>query len=154
MSDMPFTSIQDVDKALERAAAEDWQQQWMSASKTRNFCEDDPLLDWLDLFGETNGFVRDQQQPGYDLRTDFGPFILQQGQLFEQAVLRHLATLQRQPLHQIATTPDDIRSLGKVRQTIAALLANEEVICQAVLWDPQSRTYGAADLLIRSDVLE
>jgi hypothetical protein len=28
-----------------------------------------------------------------------------------------------------------------------------EIIAQAVLWNPASRTYGAPDLLIRSDVL-
>ena len=32
---------------------------------------DDPLLDWLDLYAEAQGFLRDDRRPDYDPRTDF-----------------------------------------------------------------------------------
>ena len=32
----------------------DWRE-WVSASKTRNWCRKDPLLDWLNLFGAEKG---------------------------------------------------------------------------------------------------
>ena len=32
---------------------------WVAASRTYNFCSDDHLIDWLNLYGEANGFVPD-----------------------------------------------------------------------------------------------
>ena len=57
----------------------------MSASKTRNFLLRDPVLDWLNLYGKGNGFVRDDQVDGYDERTDFTQFIFSKGHDFEAA---------------------------------------------------------------------
>lgn len=40
--------------------------EWVSASRTRNYCERDPLLGWLNLYGESKGFVPDHKLPGYE----------------------------------------------------------------------------------------
>ena len=45
---------------------------WVSASKTRNWCRKDPLLDWLNLFGAEKGYEVD---PAPDPRTDFQEFV-------------------------------------------------------------------------------
>ena len=68
-------------------ATEDEWREWVSASSTRNYAIRDPLLDWLDIYGEKNGFRRDDDDPGYDHRTDFTEFIFSQGHAFERAVL-------------------------------------------------------------------
>ena len=34
---------------------DDWQA-WVAATKTRNWIEKDPLLNWLDLYGAEKGF--------------------------------------------------------------------------------------------------
>jgi hypothetical protein len=125
---------------------------WVSASRTRNYLLQDPLLDWLQLFGEDKGFVRDDRRPGYDSRADFLPFLFERGTAFEQAVLACLGT--RADIRTIALGPHDVRSHLKLEETFRAMVDGVPVISQAVLWNPTNRTYGAADLLVRSDVLQ
>ncbi len=125
--------------------------EWVSASKTRNVCLDDPLLDWLDAHGETKGFHKDTDGEAYDPRTDFLKFVFQKGREFEAAVLGHL----EKTLHlvRIAASPADIRTSATATRTWDAMASGMDAIAQAVLWNPQTRSYGAADLLVRSDVL-
>jgi len=129
---------------------QDWQE-WVSATDTRNFLLQDPLLDWLDLYGEKNGFQRDTDLPGYDPRTDFTKFLFQKTREFEAAVITHLKTLTS--ITTIATNPSDARKFEKVQETFATMESGAPVLYQAVLWDAENRTYGVPDLLIRSDEL-
>ncbi len=64
-------------------------QEWVSAAATRNHMARNPLVDWLNLYGQLNGFKQDDELPGYDPRTDFTNFILSQGVAFEAAVTQH-----------------------------------------------------------------
>ena len=125
--------------------------EWVSASATRNFAIDDPILDWLDLYGEALGFVRDDRRPGYDERTDFTAFVLRQGGRFEAAVVALLR--ERLGIVRIAVQGSDTRRLDFAEETFAAMQRGVPAIHQGVLWDAEHRTYGAPDLLVRSDVL-
>lgn len=129
---------------------EDWSE-WVSASRTRNHAQDDPLLDWLDVHGETKGFQRDQDLPGYDERTDFSLFIMRKGAEFEAAAVQHISSLV--PVVRISSDPSGIRDLKLAEETFAAMAEGAPLIHQGVLWDAESRTYGAPDLLVRSDIL-
>lgn len=124
---------------------------WVAASRTYNFCNDDQLIDWLNLYGEANGFVPDDKHAGYDVRTDFRQFVLDRASEFEIAACDYLAT--RYPLVRIRNTIADSRSRAAVEATWAAMSAGTAIIAQGILWNPQTRTYGAPDLLVRSDVL-
>ena len=132
----------------------DWSA-WVSASALRNHVLGDPLLDWLELHGEAHGFERDTAATTYDPRTDFTEFIFRQGNLFEEAVLRHLRTLT--PIVRIADgsdptqNEDDIRR-RKMRESIyvegASLFTadgevDEEAIRQLV--DAINRKWGLDD---------
>lgn len=124
---------------------------WVSATAVRHWCDADPLLDWLDRYGEDRGFVRDDRLPGYDARFDLLRLIGERGQRFEELVREHLA--RRHRMTRVAELPEDVRSIDAARATWHAMAAGDPLIWRAVLRDPQSRTYGVADLLIRSDVL-
>lgn len=128
----------------------DWQD-WVSATDTRNFLIQDPLLDWLELYGEEKGFQRDTDLPGYDPRTDFTKFTFERTREFEAAVIAYLKTITT--ISTIASSASDARKSEKVQETFAAMEAGVPLIYQGVLWDTENRTYGIPDLLIRSDVL-
>lgn len=124
---------------------------WVSATATRNHALHDPLLDWLGLFGEARGYIADDHIHGYDPRTDFRAFVFDKGRRFEQAVLEYLG--QRVEIVTIATERKDIRDLAAAEGTVRAMMEGAPIIAQGVLRNAQDRTYGAPDLLIRSDVL-
>ena len=126
----------------------DWAE-WVSATATRNYALNDPLLDWLALFGEGYGFKPDFLLPTYDSRTDYSKFIMAKGKKFEEAVVKHLETFIH--IYKVVTNPMQSHSLEAAERTFAAMQRGEPAISQAVLRDAESRTYGVADLLIRSD---
>ncbi len=124
---------------------------WVSASKTRNYLLDDPQLDWLGQYGQVHGYTRDDRLPDYDPRLDFTAFIFRQGNAFEAGVLAHLRG--RTDITEISRGPQDIRQYASVEATFRAMCQGAPVIYQGVLFDAESQTYGAPDLLVRSDVL-
>ena len=128
----------------------DWDR-WIRASAVRHWCDSDPLLDWLDRYGDDHGVARDDRAPTYDPRFDLFRLIGERGHRFEELVLEHLH--RRYPLTRVADVADDVRSRDAARATWQALVAGDPIVSRGVLRDPQARTYGVADLLVRSDVL-
>jgi hypothetical protein len=124
---------------------------WVAAGRTCNWILGDPILDWLRAYGAAAGFRRDDEREGYDEATDFRRFVLEKGIAFEAGVMRILA--ERTTVVSIAEGSEDARSLAKARATLDALRAGTPVVAQAVLRNPANRTYGVADLLVRSDLL-
>ena len=124
---------------------------WVAAGATRAWLKDDPLMDWLNRFGDAKGFARDDADPGWDARTDFTTFIWEMGSRFEAEVMRLIGL--RLPVTVIARERGDARDPEKARETREAMRRGDPVIAQAVLRNPQTRTHGVADLLVRSDRL-
>jgi hypothetical protein len=138
---------------------EDEWDEWVAVGSIRHWCDADPILDWLDRFGEERGLVRDDRLATYDSRFDLPRLIGERGHRFEQIVLDQLAVrcaVRGGPpggIRRIGDLPSDVRSLDAARATWQALAAGDPIVAKGVLRDPQSLTYGVADLLVRSDVL-
>ena len=131
-------------------STDDWQQ-WVSAGKTRNWMLDDPLIDWLQLYGKSRDYLLKQELAGYDKGLDFLEFIFDKGREFEAGILRLF-----QDQFVVATVAQDYReisSLDKAEETFEAMKQGLPIIYQAVLWDAHNMTYGSPDFLVRSDVL-
>ena len=122
---------------------------WVAATKTRNFLLQDPLLDWLELYGDQNGFCKDNEYSSYDSRTDFSEFTYRKANEFENVVARYLE--KQMPLVKISQENGDIRDLTKAQDTFKAMKDGVPIIYQAVLRNAESCTYGSPDILIRSD---
>ena len=131
------------------ATSAQWDE-WVSPSATRNHVLENPLLDWLNRYGEAHGFVRDP----IDEPTDFLTFLFAKGHAFEAAVVEHLRGLAevRTVLPEGATR-EERRDLAFAEATFAAMVEGVPIIGQGSLRDAETRTYGAPDLLVRSDVL-
>ena len=132
------------------ASHEDWQH-WVSPGRTRNWMLDDPLLDWLHLYGENRGYTPKQETDSYVEDLDFVPFIIRRGQEFETGILRLLQ--EHCEVAPIAKDYQDIRRLDKAEETFKAMLCGIPIIYQAVLWDAHNKNYGSPDFLVRSDKL-
>lgn len=124
---------------------------WVSATATRNYVLNDPILDWLFYHGLNKGFRRDFDFPRYDPRTEFAQYIMRKGREFEGAVTTYLKSVLA--ITEINSSPRETRNFIAAQNTFEAMYRGDCAISQGVLWDAEHRTYGRPDLLIRSDVL-
>jgi hypothetical protein len=147
---LPALTLADNGTRLVPSTDRDWRE-WVSATATRNFLLDDTLIDWLDLYGRDHGFQPDAELANYDARTDFTEFLFGKAKEFELAVVEYLKTLT--DVVTIASERGDSRRLEKAEDTFHAIASGAPVIYQPVLRNPQNRTYGMPDLLVRSDEL-
>ncbi|SVE63219.1 uncharacterized protein METZ01_LOCUS516073, partial [marine metagenome] len=123
---------------------------WVSATATRNYAINDPLLDWLHYHGKSKGFKPDTEYADYDERTDFRLFIMNQGNRFESSVTKYISELF--PIHRVREPMEPSSDDSVFSKTLSAMRSGSPVIYQAVLRDEKTETYGIADFLIRSDV--
>lgn len=128
----------------------DWDM-WVSAGRTRNWLMKDPLIDWLQRYGESRGYKPKQSMSDYDGRLDFARFIFLKGHEFEAGILNLLS--ERYEVVMVAPSYEDIRVLDKAKETFEMMRQGAPIIYQGVLRDAQNRTYGSPDFLIRSDAL-
>ncbi|TAJ16877.1 MAG: hypothetical protein EPO65_12400, partial [Dehalococcoidia bacterium] len=149
---MGIDALSHRDDGTPRDPTVDGWDEWVSASSTRNYALDDPILDWLELHGTAKGFTPDELLPGYDARADFRDFLFKQGPAFEARVIEHLRTVA--DVHTMAADHTEIRTREAAERTFKAMRDGAEVLYQGVLWDAEHMVHGAPDLLVRSDVLE
>jgi hypothetical protein len=120
---------------------------WVAATATRNYFKEDTLLDWLDLYGSSKGFMSDFEDPRYDERTCMTKFLFRKAPEFE----RRVVDLLRQKCQVIDV--EGGTSSERAQTTIDLLHQRPEIIYHGVVYDDESKTYGTPDLLMRSDVL-
>ena len=123
----------------------------MSAGRTRNWMLNDPLIDWLQLYGKNHDYIARRESDSYDARLDFTSFIFNKGQEFEAGILQMLE--ERYDVATIAQDYSQISRLDKAQETFEAMSQAVPIIYQAVLWDAQNLNYGAPDFMVRSDIL-
>ena len=70
------------------------EKEWISATKTRNYMIGDPILDWLNEYGEEKGFEKDTESEKYDKNLDFVQMIFKKGHEFENVVIEFLKNIE------------------------------------------------------------
>ena len=140
----------DGSKVAVPVSQDDWQQ-WVSAGRTRNWTLDDPLIDWLQLYGKSRDYIPKKELADYNKDLDFLAFLLDQGRKFETGILRLLQA--RYDVITVARDYREIRSLDRAEETFEAMRQSVSIIYQGVLWDAHNKNYGSPDFLVRSDIL-
>ncbi len=129
---------------LARNGKEEVQDDWMPATSVRPIIFDDPALVWLERFGEINGF-KPEESP-----YDFLKFIAAKGRQFEEKWIAELASA----AVVVCVQDYEVRSLGKVLETMGHLYARQPVIAKPALWWGSERVYGVPDLVVHTSWLE
>jgi predicted RecB family nuclease len=118
---------------------------WITASSTRNYMLDDPIIDFLK--------EKTSKRPRLNSETSdsFLSRIFDNGNKFEKKIIERIKSLVPvKDFIEIAKSYE-ARSLEKYNQTIKAINSKIPIIYQPVLWNHTNKTFGCADLLIRSD---
>jgi hypothetical protein len=141
---------------IEGANPKNWDE-WISATSTRNYLMNDPLVDWLGHHSQTLAF----KKPRYMSRiskalvgrshTNFNEFIMEQGKKFETRFIEYLYSKYPKDIIVDIGGDDNARSEEKVDATIKAMNKGVPIIHSGVLHNPDTKTYGVPDLLVRSD---
>ncbi|HYM96546.1 MAG TPA: hypothetical protein VET26_04540 [Candidatus Sulfotelmatobacter sp.] len=121
---------------------------WVEAGATGNWVRQNTLLDYLDEYGDGT-FTRDRDREGYDKTFDVRLAYGGRGRAFKRAVLARLAELIQPPcdLGNLPTATGEAK-----RATLEAMARGAPIIANGQLWNPDTGTWAAVDLIVRSDV--
>lgn len=153
--------------------------EWVSATKLRNFAINDPLCDYLDLY-EKKDEKKDEKK--YKVKTSeeppkkkprlwsrikknvvntFQDFIFKKGELFEKMIWdklqnkRFMTSAFGSYFSNVMITKSKYIDIYKAYDdTISNMKKGTEIIYQGVVCNHENNTYGIPDLLIRHDVFE
>ena len=119
---------------------------WVSASAIKNYMLNDPLIDWLHLYWQKktrNATPRYQQD-------SFIKHLCDMGIDFEAQVITVFYDKFGDNIKKVLADFNDL-SLDKMQDTIDLMKKGIPIIEQAVLYNKTNKTFGVADLIIRSD---
>lgn len=124
---------------------------WTSASKTRNYILDDPLIDYLkhnNISPVVDVPVSARRKRGYS--ETFDEQLMENGNNFETSVIEHIKErVEDRDFKKIGESYEAL-NYTKYIETLNAIKMGIPVIYQPVLWNPSNKTFGCADLIIKS----
>ncbi len=117
----------------------------ISATKLRNYFINDPILDWLKLYGEQKGYKKDSSENSYF------EFNMNRGNDFEKIIIESMKN-QYFTFVNVGENYSEFCQEG-IDETIKHMKEGKHIIYQGYLANENLQIYGIPDLLIRSDVL-
>lgn len=131
---------------------------WVTASETRNFILGDPFSDWMKLWlGKRTSptptpYSSPQQTPSTPANPP--PFLLQQGNVFEEIVYNRLKEkFSPKEIAHVGVHHFHAKSISAFEKTVDAIEKRVPIIYGGVLHNPETKTYGIPDLIVRRDYL-
>lgn len=115
--------------------------EYISATQTRNYMLNDPLVDWLKVHGH-------HSHTGHNENGGFTSFIMEKGVEFEAELVKYI-NMHKLPI----VTVSNYITNESVKKTINLMKEGVPVIHSAPIRNIKNRTHGILDLLVRSDYL-
>lgn len=111
---------------------------WVSPSNIKNYALNDPILDWLQYYKKNE----------HKIKKKYNNKLFECGNEFEKKIYKELKN--KYPNDIFLNT---VSTISREQFDITKKCINNKIpiICQAVLYNDNNKTYGIADLLIRSD---
>lgn len=120
-------------------------QQFITSLELKNYLFNDPLLDWLDLYGHLHNYYPDKNEPD----KIFNNFIINHHSLFRKEVLNHIN--QQIPINYIKSNFDTRK---RISDTLDCLYLGKKIIVDGALFSEKHTLIGSPDILVRGDCLD
>lgn len=125
-------------------------------SKTRNYCLNDTLLDFLNIKKSIKKNIKinikkKRKNKEKKIRS-FNDFILNNGILFENKIFESLKLKFPNDIIKICESYES-RNIKYINKTFEELKKGTKIIYQGVLYDKENNIFGVPDLIVRSDIL-
>ena len=121
---------------------------WTKATGLYNYMTNDPLIDWLESDHDPHR-ERPRSESFSDAKDEtFEAFLRDQGIKFEQKVIDYISN----NIHDVTTVAEFYSAEG-VEKTKELLKKGVPILHSAPLSNVRTKTYGVADLIVRSDYL-
>jgi hypothetical protein len=143
--------------------------EWISASKTRNSALDDQCLDYFEMYNisDINDQPKKKQKTDnvktHDMNkdpmdaTNFTDYILHSGVIFEEKIVKQMQEKFDDDFIKIGESYEAIYE-RKFKETLCAMIRGVPIIYQGVVRNPKKilcigdeKTFGSVDLIVRSD---
>ena len=121
---------------------------WIAASEIYNCLSGNELIDWLNLYGEKNGFKKDI----IDNKYNFNNYIKNKGIEFEENILKNLERKFGKDIIRIANSYEGY-SIEKYKKTKEAMKSGIPIIYCGILHNKINKTFGIPNLIVRSDYI-
>jgi len=125
---------------------EDWTQ-WINATETKNYMMKDPLLDWLNIYGD-----HEHHKYQKDSNNNFNEYMTSKEKEFHCAVVKNLYKRFPEKIITIAHINEKF-SIDKYQETVNAMINGVPIILKGLLHNRSNNTYGFPDIILRKDYL-
>ena len=118
---------------------------FISAKKIKNYIMDDPLIDWLNLYGDKKNIKPDI------VNNDFQNFLMNKGVEFENHVLKKLRT--KLGYESVVTINESMTYKDRLQKTVDLMNNGIPIIHSGFIINEEEKIFGIPDILIRSDYI-
>lgn len=131
-------------KTLHRYFSEDWSK-WINATDVKNYILNDPILDWLNIYGDYHE---------RDANGDFNCYVINKEIEFINYIIENNIIKNFSNEVSIIAHKNEKFSIEKYYQTIGEMIKGTPIIIQGLLHNKINNTYAIPNIIIRVDYLK